>query len=135
MYCYSVVTKWFNPFLVQIIHAPKRAQACPNVLSCSGHVIGLLWRICACLYKFGYSCFYMGILPCRTSSEGLHLGGPRVVTFMIYLSSVEAGGHTIFPQPGISIKPVAGSALFWFNMGAQNNFDSRVMHLGCPGNN
>ena len=54
------------------------------------------------------------------------------MTFMIYLSSVEAGGHTIFLQPGISVKPVLGSALFWFNMGAQNNYDSRIFHLGCP---
>ena len=26
------------------------------------------------------------------------------MTFMIYLSSIEAGGHTVFPQPGISGK-------------------------------
>ena len=51
---------------------------------------------------------------------------------MVYLSTVEAGGHTIFPQPGISVKPELGSALFWFNMGAKNNYDSRIYHLGCP---
>ena len=66
------------------------------------------------------------------SSESTEFGGPRIMTFMIYLSSVEAGGHTIFLQPGISVKPVLGSALFWFNMGAQNNYDSRIFHLGCP---
>ena len=49
-----------------------------------------------------------------------------------YRSSVEAGGRTIFPQPGISIRPQMGSALFWFNMGAKNNYDSRVRHVGCP---
>ena len=54
------------------------------------------------------------------------------MTFMIYLSSIEAGGHTVFPQPGISVKPEKGSALYWFNMGAQNNYDSRIYHLGCP---
>ena len=59
-------------------------------------------------------------------------GGSRIVTFMIYLSSVEAGGHTVFPQTGISVKPEAGSALFWFNIGAQNFIDSRSRHLGCP---
>ena len=51
---------------------------------------------------------------------------------MIYLSSVYAGGNTIFPQIGISNKPIKGSALFWFNRGAQDNFDSRVNHIGCP---
>ena len=51
---------------------------------------------------------------------------------MIFLSEVELGGHTIFPQPGIDIKPELGSALYWFNVGAQNNLDSRVRHIGCP---
>ena len=62
----------------------------------------------------------------------LKTGGPRIQTFMIYLTSVEVGGHTIFPQPGISVKPMAGSALFWWNLGPQDNYDSRVSHLGCP---
>ena len=55
-----------------------------------------------------------------------------MMTFMIYLNSVEVGGHTVFPHAGISVKPEIGSALYWFNMGAQNNYDSRVYHLGCP---
>ena len=55
-----------------------------------------------------------------------------MITFMVYLSSVEAGGHTVFPQAGISVKPEAGSALYWFNCGAQYNYDSRIFHLGCP---
>ena len=66
------------------------------------------------------------------TAENLLFGGPRFVTFMIFLSSVEAGGHTVFPQPEISVKPVEGSALYWFNMDAQNNLDSRIRHLGCP---
>ena len=65
-------------------------------------------------------------------SEQLQYGGPRFTTFMLYLTSVEAGGHTIFPQAGISVKPQAGSALFWFNVGPRNNYDSRIVHLGCP---
>ena len=64
--------------------------------------------------------------------ESLATGGNRFVTFMIYLSSVESGGSTIFTQPGIAIEPVAGNALFWFNQGAQDNYDSRIGHLGCP---
>ena len=51
---------------------------------------------------------------------------------MIYLTDVEAGGFTIFPQPSISIKPERGMAVFWFNMGGQNNYDSRIRHMGCP---
>ena len=51
---------------------------------------------------------------------------------MIYLTSVEAGGHTIFPQAGIHVKPEIGSALYWFNFGPYSNYDSRVIHSGCP---
>ena len=54
----------------------------------------------------------------------------RLVTFMLYLNGPEAGGNTVFSQAGISVKPVLGSALFWFNQGAQNNFDSRIRHSG-----
>ena len=66
------------------------------------------------------------------SSEGLDFGGPRLMTFMIYLTSVDIGGRTIFPQIGIANKPVKGSALLWFNTGSRNNPDSRIDHMGCP---
>ena len=67
-----------------------------------------------------------------TFFDKVSYGGPRLMTFMVYLSSVEAGGRTVFLQPGVSVKPEQGSALYWFNMGAQNNYDSRVFHFGCP---
>jgi len=51
---------------------------------------------------------------------------------MIYLSNVTAGGHTIFPQAGISVKPEHGKALFWFNTASDDSIDSRIYHLGCP---
>ncbi len=35
---------------------------------------------------------------------------------MIYLTDVDAGGRTIFPQLGLSASPVEGDALFWFNL-------------------
>ena len=75
---------------------------------------------------------YITFVPGSYSSEAVFLGGPRFVTFMIFMTSVEAGGHTVFPQPGISVQPEQGSALYWFNMGSQNNLDSRIRHLGCP---
>ena len=54
------------------------------------------------------------------------------MTFMVYLSNVPSGGRTVFPQLGISVKPVQGSALFWFNIGSNMHYDTRVTHLGCP---
>ena len=54
------------------------------------------------------------------------------MTFMVYLNDVDAGGRTIFPQTGVSVQPEIGSALYWFLMGSQNSYDSRVVHMGCP---
>ena len=59
-------------------------------------------------------------------------GGVRIMTFMVYLSDVLSGGRTVFTQLGLSVKPVLGSALFWFNIGPNMHYDSRAQHLGCP---
>ena len=41
------------------------------------------------------------------------VGGGRVATALIYLSTVEAGGFTVFPELGLSLKPTMGNvALF-----------------------
>jgi prolyl 4-hydroxylase len=43
--------------------------------------------------------------------------GPRILTFFLYLSDVEEGGETGFPQlnngEGIKVRPKKGSALLW----------------------
>lgn len=39
--------------------------------------------------------------------------GPRILTFFLYLSDVEEGGETNFPELGISVKPRKGGALLW----------------------
>ena len=44
---------------------------------------------------------------------------------MLFLTIKEAGGHTMFPQAGISVKPR-------FNVGPKSNYDFRIVHLGCP---
>ena len=48
---------------------------------------------------------FLSDAPTEKTSEADKYGGYRIQTFMIYLNDVEAGGHTIFPQAGISIKP------------------------------
>jgi len=39
--------------------------------------------------------------------------GPRILTFFLYLSDVEAGGGTDFPLLGITAQPKKGRALVW----------------------
>ena len=65
-------------------------------------------------------------------SESIRYGGTRFISFMVYLSDVLSGGRTVFPQLGLSVKPVKGSAMFWFNIGPNMHYDSRIVHLGCP---
>lgn len=67
------------------------------------------------------------------SERGHQFGGPRIMTFMMYLTSVRSGGQTVFPNLGLSVRPVKGSALFWFNFKATGDYDERTIeHLGCP---
>ena len=40
-------------------------------------------------------------------------GGERLMTFMVYLTTVAAGGNTVFPLLGLSVPPRRGDALFW----------------------
>ena len=42
------------------------------------------------------------------------MGGTRMTTFMIYLSDVPVGGHTVFIQPGISIDLYCSTRILWY---------------------
>jgi len=39
--------------------------------------------------------------------------GPRILTFFLYLSDLEEGGATNFPNLDIAVKPKVGRALLW----------------------
>jgi prolyl 4-hydroxylase len=78
--------------------------------------------------------------------------GNRVATFMIYLNDDLTGGGTNFPTlskpsdkrwcrvidcedlvyPGVTFKPVAGSAVFWENMHTNGSFHRGVRHAALP---
>jgi len=60
--------------------------------------------------------------------------GPRILTFFLYLSDVEEGGETAFPNLGIAVKPRKGKALLWANT-LNNNpeaVDLRTTHEARP---
>lgn len=57
-------------------------------------------------------------------------GGPRVATLVMYLNSPIKGGATIFPDVGLQVAPIKGSAVFF-------SYDcphptTRTLHGGAP---
>ena len=49
----------------------------------------------------------------RTSDPGYAQTGDRLLTIMVYLASVEAGGATSFPVTGNRIAAKSGDAAIW----------------------
>ncbi|XP_059187435.1 prolyl 4-hydroxylase subunit alpha-3 isoform X1 [Centropristis striata] len=58
--------------------------------------------------------------------------GNRVATFMIYLSSVEAGGSTAFIYANFSAPVMEKAAIFWWNLQRNGQGDADTLHAGCP---
>eukprot|EP00339_Tiarina_fusa_P009549 CAMPEP_0117006418 /NCGR_PEP_ID=MMETSP0472-20121206/6654_1 /TAXON_ID=693140 ORGANISM="Tiarina fusus, Strain LIS" /NCGR_SAMPLE_ID=MMETSP0472 /ASSEMBLY_ACC=CAM_ASM_000603 /LENGTH=452 /DNA_ID=CAMNT_0004707879 /DNA_START=465 /DNA_END=1823 /DNA_ORIENTATION=- len=60
--------------------------------------------------------------------------GPRILTFFMYLSDVEAGGGTDFPNLGITVMPKKGRGLLWPSVydSAPMSDDKRMQHQALP---
>lgn len=59
-------------------------------------------------------------------------GGQRTWTAMVYLSDVEEGGATWFPEAGFRVAPKRGRLLAWNNMAADGSPNPRTLHEGMP---
>ena len=42
------------------------------------------------------------------------------------------GGHTVFLEQELSLKPKLGDAAFWFNLNPDGSGDEGTKHAGCP---
>ena len=57
-------------------------------------------------------------------------GGQRVATLIMYLSSPERGGGTVFPDAGLEVAPIKGNAVF-FSYDRPHQA-TRTLHGGAP---
>jgi prolyl 4-hydroxylase len=62
----------------------------------------------------------------------LERGGQRVATIIMYLSDVEQGGATSFPNIGLQVQPKKGSAVFFANTDPYGTPDPQTLHAGEP---
>ena len=60
------------------------------------------------------------------------LNGNRISTWLNYMSDVEAGGATVFPDLKVTLWPKKGSAAYWWNLYRNGEGDMLTRHAACP---
>lgn len=58
-------------------------------------------------------------------------GGQRKASLIIYLNAPKAGGETVFPRIKLSIVPVKGDAVFFYNIDPSGKEDPLTLHAGA----
>ena len=107
----------------------KRIEHVTNIPASHGEGLQILRYRGAQEYRPHYD-FFEPQSP--EESRKIEVAGNRVGTLIMYLSDVEQGGGTYFPQLKLSIHPKKGSAVWFGYMGADGVLDMRSEHAGLP---
>jgi prolyl 4-hydroxylase len=62
----------------------------------------------------------------------LSIAGQRIGTLIMYLSDVERGGETVFPNTGLAIRPQRGAGVYFENVDPKGLVDPATLHGGTP---
>jgi prolyl 4-hydroxylase len=58
--------------------------------------------------------------------------GQRIITIIMYLNDVKAGGATVLPNINLSVYPKKGSALYFSYFNSKGQVDPTTLHGGSP---
>ncbi|GGP23206.1 2OG-Fe(II) oxygenase [Silvimonas iriomotensis] len=66
------------------------------------------------------------------NAESITRSGQRIITIVIYLNDVLAGGETVFPDTGWAITPQLGNAIYFEYGNAAGQIDPASLHASAP---
>ncbi|WAR03207.1 P4HA2-like protein [Mya arenaria] len=116
----AIVNKYFPSFRQRLLGVTKLASRSFESLKVSNYGLG-----------GGYT-IHLDLLFPAVKHNFTDTTNNRLTTMVTYLTDVENGGATVFPDLGLRVRPQKGSALMFFNLfrnGTSNNF---TKHASCP---